>query len=64
MEEKTAIKIAEAYGVDLSLIWDNLRMTPTERLYSHRRALNLFFAIKEAGENARQRGTFKITPRE
>lgn len=61
MKKKNAIQEAEEYGIDLSLLWDSLRKTPTERLLSHQQALNLFFVVKQAGADARQRRTLKTT---
>ena len=45
-----AWKAAEAYGCDMSLIEDNLKKTPQERLRAHNRALNLLLTIREAAE--------------
>lgn len=36
----TAIERAEAYGIDLSLLDENLRLTPTERLRQNDALLN------------------------
>ena len=36
---RSAAERAEAFGIDLSLIEDNLRLTPQERLYRHDLAL-------------------------
>jgi len=45
-----AWKAAEDYGCDMSLIEDNLRKTPQERLRFHNQALNALLAIREASE--------------
>lgn len=42
----TAIQRAEAYGIDLSLLDENLRLTPTERADRHDAALHLLQALK------------------
>ena len=41
-----------ANGVDLSLIRENLRLSPTERLIKHQRALKLFREVRNAGIRA------------
>jgi hypothetical protein len=43
-----AWKAAEAYGCDMSLIEENLRKTPQERLRAHNQALKSLLAIREA----------------
>ena len=63
MKKKNAIEVAEEYGIDLSLLWDNLRQSPTERAIRHQHALDLYFFLKEAGENARQRKNVKSAVR-
>ena len=40
-------------GVDLSLIDENLRLTPTQRIIKHDRALAMVRALQEAGRKAR-----------
>jgi hypothetical protein len=40
------------YGIDLTLLKENLRRTPTERLENHRRALR---AVEEIQRAARER---------
>ena len=43
---------AEAYGIDVSLIRANLRLTPTQRLLQHGRSLNTVKKLCSAmGEN-------------
>ena len=37
--ESSAIKRAEEYGIDLTLLVENLRRTPTERLRRHQAML-------------------------
>lgn len=39
---------AEAAGFDMSLVEENLRMTPLERTRQHERALNLAVQLREA----------------
>lgn len=47
----TAVERAEAYGIDLSLLEDNLRLTPGERLRRNDAALALIFALRSAREH-------------
>ena len=42
-------------GVDLSLLRENLKLTPTERWRKHQRALYLTLEVRRAGEEARLR---------
>lgn len=44
----TAAQRAEAYGIDLSLIEANLRMTPAERLRQNDLLLNEVESLREA----------------
>lgn len=44
----TAVQRAEAYGIDLSLLDDNLRLTPAERLSQNDRILNEAEALRKA----------------
>ena len=41
------------YGIDLTLLKENLRRTPTERLENHRRALDAVEAIRKAARKRR-----------
>jgi len=50
-------KEAQDYGIDLSLLEENLKKTPTERLLAHQSALELTALLRQAGENARQQKT-------
>lgn len=45
---QAALDRAEVWGVDLSLLRETLRLTPTERLDRHQRALDLVKAFREA----------------
>jgi len=45
------------YGIDLTLLRENLRRTPTERLENHRRALQAMRAIQKAARERRIRKT-------
>jgi len=45
------------YGVDLTLLQENLRRTPTERLENHRRALEAVEALRKANRERRIRAT-------
>jgi hypothetical protein len=44
----TAIQRAELYGIDLSLLEENLRLTPEERLRQNDRLLNEAEALQAA----------------
>jgi hypothetical protein len=46
-----AWRAAMAYGFDMSLIEETLRLTLEQRLEQHQRALDLILEIKTAGEN-------------
>ncbi len=50
MEDDPALARAEAFGIDLSLLRESLKLTPTERLLRHERALELANAFRRAGE--------------
>ena len=43
-----ACRAAQAYGVDLSLLRENLRLTPQERIRAHGRALNEALRLRRA----------------
>jgi len=45
---RTAAERAQAYGIDLSLITENLRLTPEERMDQNQAALELARALQEA----------------
>lgn len=49
----TARQRAAAYGIDLSLIDDNLRLTPAERLRQNDEALKLIDALRAGLHRAR-----------
>ncbi|MDT0630333.1 hypothetical protein [Rubrivirga litoralis] len=42
---QAALDRAQAWGVDLSLLRETLRLTPTERVERHQRALDLVTAL-------------------
>ena len=44
---------AEAYGIDISLIRANLRLTPTERLRRHDQSLTIQRKLRTAMEKKR-----------
>ncbi len=44
---------AEAYGIDISLIRANLRLTPAERLRRHDKSLNTMKKLRAAMEKKR-----------
>jgi len=45
---RTAWEEAQAEGMDMSLIEDNLRKTPLERIREHDRALRLALKLRKA----------------
>jgi len=49
----TASERAAAYGIDLSLIDDNLRLTPSERMDRNDAAIDLAHSLEEAMNHAR-----------
>jgi hypothetical protein len=49
-EPGPAWKAAEAEGYDMSLIEENLRKTPMERIRAHSRALSMAMELREAME--------------
>lgn len=44
-----AVGAAEAYGVDVSMLRERLRLSPTERLRRHQAVLELSLRLREAG---------------
>lgn len=44
----TACQRAEAYGIDLSLLEANLRLTPAERMEQNENSMNLVSALRQA----------------
>ncbi len=42
----------DANGIDLSCLRENLRLSPTERLQKHQRALRLVMEVRNAGIRA------------
>ena len=49
-EADEALARAEAFGIDLSLLRESLKLTPTERLRRHEQAVALVQALKNPGE--------------
>ena len=45
----------DANGIDVSLLRQNLLLTPTERLRKHQKALKLYLEVQNAGIAARLR---------
>lgn len=43
----TPVERAEAYGIDLSLIEENLRLTPEQRMDQNQAAIDLMDALRE-----------------
>ena len=50
------------YGIDLTLLKENLRRTPTERLERHRHALEAVEAIRKAARERKVRTTPASSP--
>jgi hypothetical protein len=53
VDETLARRVVEGEGVDFSLVDERLRLTPTERLLWHERALELMLEFRRAGAEAR-----------
>lgn len=54
MQKDTAVQEeAEAYGIDISLIRANLRLTPTERLRRHDQTLTTIEKLRKAMDKKR-----------
>ena len=54
MDEQIAVhEEAEAYGIDVSLIRANLRLTPTQRLRRHDQTLTRIQKLQKAMEQKR-----------
>ena len=51
------------YGIDLTQLKENLRLTPTERLEKHRRTLEGVEVLRRAGHEHRARTTPPYPPR-
>jgi len=52
---ESAVARAIAFGVDITLLIENLRLTPTERLRRGEEFLKSVIAFKEEVQRARQR---------
>jgi hypothetical protein len=50
-----ALKNAQAHGIDLTLLFERLRWTPTERIEKHLQALEFANELRKAGEKQRGR---------
>lgn len=50
---RTAVERAVAYGIDISLLDDNLRLTPSERMDRNDAAIKLAHSLKQAMNHAR-----------
>jgi hypothetical protein len=48
------IAAAKEYGVDLTLLVENLCLTPTERMQKHQGARRLFAELRRAGDLKRR----------
>ena len=45
-----AWRAAAAYGFDMSLIEESLKLTPEERLAEHQQVINFLIELQESGE--------------
>lgn len=50
MDWETLLKKYQARGVDLTLLWENLKRTPTERIENHQEMLALVEEVQRAGK--------------
>ncbi len=50
LAESSAIKRAEEYGIDITLLIENLRRPPTERLQRHQAMLEFVEELRRAGQ--------------
>ena len=58
----TAVQRAEAYGIDISLIDENLRLTPTEKIRQTDIALNQAEALQTALHQTRAKSGIHRLP--
>ena len=58
----SAIQRAEAYGIDISLIDENLRLTPTEKIRQNDIALNQAQALQTALHQTRAKSGIHRLP--
>ena len=58
----TAVQRAEAYGIDISLIDENLRLTPTHKIRQNDIALNQAEALQEALNQTRAKSGIHRLP--
>jgi len=52
---KSKWQAAEDYGIDMSIIEENLRRSPAERITFHQSALELMLALRQAGNELNAR---------
>jgi len=53
LDKPLALQRAVEKGIDVSLLYERLSWSPTERLERHRRALDFAKELKQAGERKR-----------
>ena len=58
----TAVQRAEAYGIDISLIDENLRLTPSQKIRQNDIALNQAEALQEALNQTRAKSGIHRLP--
>jgi hypothetical protein len=51
----TAVERAIEFGIDITLLLENLKLTPTERIRRHQRALESVVAFQEEARRFRDR---------
>ena len=55
VNERSAWEAAAQYGCDMSLLDENLRKTPTQRIRLHQQALNTAVMLRNAMEKRKNR---------
>jgi len=55
---RPAVKQAIEYGIDVTLLIENLRHTPTERLRRHQQALESMVALREEVQKSRRQEAY------
>lgn len=53
VEQSEALRRAKEDGVDLTLLLENLKLTPTERIKKHQAFLAFLLEVRRAGERHR-----------
>jgi len=53
VDQTDEIRAAIDYGIDISMLMDNIKRTPTERIRRHRMALDSVIKMQKAAKNDR-----------